>query len=145
MKDQARLRKLGVRFKPAGILHQLISDELVVARSVMKDGNAALFSPKPEPFGAKLVAPELVEAESGREQDDALYFRMACGVEGGKVAAEARTDHNCRLVAAQSLDESELLCARQPFEIAFGKVGNFHSETERVEFFGEEARLPGGG
>ena len=145
VKEQARLRKFRVGLKPAGILHQLISDELGGSRSIMKDRNAALFSPKPEPFGAKLRAPERVETESGGEQDDAVDFRMARGVESGQVAAEARTDYDDALAPAQAFDESELFGEGEALEIAFGEIGNFDGEAEGGEFFREEARLPGGG
>lgn len=144
MKEQARLRKFRIRFKPAGVLHQLISDELVASGSIMKDRNAALFSPKPEPFRPKLLGPEPVEAESGREQDKAVDFRMPRGVEAGQVAAEARTDDDDPLAAAQALDNSELFRNGQPLEIAFGEIGNFDREAERYQFFREEARLSGG-
>jgi len=145
MKEQARLGKLRIRFKPGGVLHQLISDELIAPGSIMKDWNAALFSPKPESFRPKLLAPEPVEAESRREQDKTVDFRVARGVESGQVAAEARTDDDDALAAAQALDESELFRNGQPLEIAFCEIGNFDREAECGQFFREEARLAGGG
>ena len=144
VKDQARLRKLGLGLEPAGVLHQLIANQLWTARSVMEDWNTAFFPPEPKPFGSKLGGPERMEAKGGREQDYAVDFRMASGVESGQVSAQARTDDDSGLMAAQAFDQSQLFSQCQSLEIAFGQVGNFDGEAEREELLREEARLPGG-
>jgi len=145
VKDQALLRKLGLGLEATGVLHQLIVNQLGTARSVMEDRNTAFFPPEPKPFGSKLGGPERMEAKGGREQDYAVDFRMACGVESGQISAQARTDDDGGLMAAQAFDQSQLLGQCQSLKIAFGQVGNFDGEAEREEFLREEARLPGGG
>ena len=109
VKDQALLRKLGLGLEATGVLHQLIVNQLGTARSVMEDRNTAFFPPEPKPFGSKLCGPERMEAKGGREQDYAVDFRMACGVESGQISAQARTDDDGGLMAAQAFDQSQLL------------------------------------
>ena len=111
---------------------------------MMKDRNTALFSPEAKALGPKLSGPKLMEAQGGREQNEAVDFRMAGGIEGGQVAAEAGTDDDYSLAAAEAIDQGELFRESQAFEIALSEIGDLDGEAEGREFVREEAGLAGG-